>query len=132
MSIRRLTAGVAAAVLLTGSGSAVATTLPEPDPGAVLTLSVQEEADGATTGTSLECEPAGGDHPQPRSACELLAEFDGDFEAVDTKSCDACVLIYAPVTVTAEGHWQGDVVDYTETFPNKCVMIGEKGAIFDF
>lgn len=132
MSIRRLTACVAAAVILTGSGSALATTVPVRDPGAVLTLSLQEEADSATTDTSLECEPAGGDHPQPRSACEQLAEFDGDFEAVDAQSGDACVLIYAPVTVTAEGHWRGDVVDYEETFPNKCVMMGQKGVIFDF
>jgi hypothetical protein len=37
---------------------------------------------------------------------------------------------YAPVTARARGEWGGRPVQYTETFPNECVMNARTGDVF--
>ncbi|MCP2260809.1 Subtilisin inhibitor-like [Streptoalloteichus tenebrarius] len=80
----------------------------------------------------LTCEPAGGTHPDPGQACGQLAEANGDFTALKTRTDQACTFIYAPVTVTATGYWRGQKVSYQETFPNDCVLSATTGPVFRF
>ena len=43
----------------------------------------------------------------------------------------ACFMIYAPVTVSAQGNWHGSHAFHRE-FPNTCVMRDKTGSVFDF
>ncbi len=79
----------------------------------------------------LMCEPPGGDHPKPVAACHALAAAAGDFTALRGRQAP-CPMLYAPVTAAARGMWQGRSVSYRETFPNKCVMLRQRGVVFDF
>jgi hypothetical protein len=92
-----------------------------------------------TAGTSpehtvtLQCEPAGGTHPKAAEACADVAKAGGDLAQMPANTNPrACFMIYAPVTVTAQGKWQGQPVRFTEKFPNSCVMRDKTGSVFDF
>lgn len=92
-----------------------------------------------TSGTSpqhtvtLQCDPAGGTHPNAAQACDDVAKAGGDLAQMPTSSNPrACFMIYAPVTATAKGEWQGHPVNYTKKFPNTCVMRDKTGSVFDF
>jgi hypothetical protein len=100
--------------------------------GLLLTIAQGEEPYPAREAALLTCEPAGGSHPSPAAAFALLAAADGDVAAVEVRPGRPCVLVYAPVTVTARGHWKGRTVDYRETFPNTCVLQVVKGSLFGF
>lgn len=125
-----LSLAVPAAVLLAAYPAAASTPDPLADPASAFTLSIEDEA-GVLAETTLECEPTGGSHPQADGACSALAEVDGDVSAV-SYSEEACVFIYAPVTAHLSGKWDGSIVEYQETFPNRCVLVSEKGPIFGF
>ena len=63
---------------------------------------------------TLTCEPTGGDHPSPESACAFLAEAaaagTNPFAPVPENS--ACTRIYGgPQTATVAGTWQGQDID---------------------
>ena len=63
---------------------------------------------------TLTCEPTGGDHPSPDSACAFLAAAaaagTNPFAPVPENS--ACTRIYGgPQTATVTGTWQGEDVD---------------------
>lgn len=120
------------AFLSTATAVAAAETVPEPsvDSRLVLTLAQGETAYPVNETAWLVCGPAGGNHPAPASACDVLAGTGGDVAAVDVEPDQACTLIYAPVTVTARGHWKEQPVDYRQTFPNACVLDSTKGALF--
>ncbi|MEU3018359.1 MULTISPECIES: SSI family serine proteinase inhibitor [unclassified Nocardiopsis] len=75
---------------------------------------------------TLECDPAGGDHPRAEEACGLIAQH-GDIASVMANPNGACTMEYRPVTVRVTG-----AEDYEETFGNACQMANAKGAIFDF
>ncbi len=82
---------------------------------------------------TLLCDPPGGTHPKAVQACADLARSHGDFKVQSGKRRPrACFMIYSPVTVSAEGRWRGEDVQFTARFPNTCVMRGQTGAIFDF
>lgn len=98
----------------------------------VLTVSSGEDATYAQRAVGLRCAPtSGGDHPDAVGACTALHGADGDFEAL-SGARRMCTMIYRPVTVTAQGVWQGRMVSYHETFPNECTMRRERGVVFDF
>jgi hypothetical protein len=82
---------------------------------------------------TLLCDPPGGTHPKAAQACADLARSHGSFKVPSAKHKPrACFMIYSPVTVSAEGRWRGEDVQFTARFPNTCVMRGQTGAIFDF
>ncbi len=90
---------------------------------------------GAAAGRSvtLNCEPAGGSHPKALQACEDVAKSGGDLKAMPAAANPrACFMIYAPVTVSAEGDWHGQPVRFTAKYPNTCVMRDKTGSVFDF
>jgi Subtilisin inhibitor-like len=82
---------------------------------------------------TLQCDPAGGTHPKAAEACADVAKAGGDLAQMPANTNPrACFMIYAPVTVTAQGEWQGQAVRFTEKFPNSCVMRDKTGSVFDF
>ena len=90
---------------------------------------VEKSGDTATSWArqaSLECDPAGGEHPRAAEACDLIAEH-GDIASVRATSEGACTMEYRPVTVRVSG-----AEDYEETFGNACALSSAKGVIFDF
>ncbi|MFF8266528.1 subtilase-type protease inhibitor [Streptomyces sp. NPDC016562] len=127
--MRHRIAAVSAAALLTLAG---ATGIAEAQPASlyapsamVLTVAQGEDAATVVRASTLSCAPtAQGTHPDPKAACAALAATDGTFDgllaAPDTNR--ACPMHYAPVTVTADGVWQGSRISWKHTFSNSCVM----------
>ncbi|WP_432135792.1 MULTISPECIES: SSI family serine proteinase inhibitor [unclassified Streptomyces] len=82
-----------------------------------------------TRGTLLLCDPPQG-HSRATEACAQLTEAEGDLSALRPDEDAVCALVYAPVTVRAEGSWHGRPVRYEETFANTCRMAATTGAVF--
>ncbi len=88
------------------------------------------EGDDAATSTvvrasTLSCAPsAAGTHPDPEAACAALGSTGGALDQLlaSPNPDRACPMHYAPVTVTADGVWQGSRVAWKYTFSNGCVM----------
>ena len=83
-----------------------------------ITLVSDEGVDPETY--ELECEPPGGDHPQPAEACAALDAAGADvFEPVAKDQM--CTELYGgPQTATVKGTYQGDPVDATFNRTNGC------------
>lgn len=79
----------------------------------------------------LTCDPPGGTHPHPWSACRKLHRVGGDFSALPDKPM-ICPFIYAPVTVEAMGWWRWYGVAYSETFGNRCLADAGTNGVFAF
>ncbi|MFI2640999.1 SSI family serine proteinase inhibitor [Streptomyces sp. NPDC018610] len=137
-ALLRRGATAAAAVLLTAAlpvQAAHAVQAPRPHPrhtdqGDWLYLQVTrgDERTGDSRGALLRCDPPQG-HSHASAACAQLRSAGGDIRVIPRKEV-FCSMIYAPVTVQARGQWQGRAVDYTETFPNACVMRARTGDVF--
>lgn len=83
-----------------------------------ITVVADEGADPQTY--ELECDPAGGDHPQPAEACDALDEVGaGIFEPLAKDQM--CTQIYGgPQTATVTGTYKGDDVDAEFKRTNGC------------
>ncbi|MDJ1133321.1 SSI family serine proteinase inhibitor [Streptomyces iconiensis] len=93
--------------------------------------------DGARTSdpvlarATLNCFPsARSTHPRARRACATLARVQGDFAALP-KHNRPCTMAYKPVTVVAEGTWNGRASGYAHTYPNRCVAHAHSAGVFD-
>ncbi|GHD37384.1 SSI family serine proteinase inhibitor [Nocardiopsis kunsanensis] len=75
---------------------------------------------------SLECHPAGGEHPWAEEACDLIAQH-GDIASVRATPEHHCTQEFLPVTFRVSG-----AEDYEKVFPNVCELDNAKGAIVDF
>ncbi|MFF4444221.1 subtilase-type protease inhibitor [Streptomyces sp. NPDC001502] len=129
--MRHRLATVSAATLLCLAGTAG---LAEASPASLYAPSAMvltvTQGDDAATGTVLRAAvlscayTAEGTHPAPRAACDALNATGGDFDrllaAPDTGR--VCPRRSDPVTVTADGVWNGDRVAWKHTFRNACVM----------
>ncbi|GAA5045358.1 SSI family serine proteinase inhibitor [Streptomyces similanensis] len=94
-----------------------------------LTVSHGDDArTGDSRGALLRCDPPQG-HPHAAAACAQIRSAHGDIRVIPHKEV-FCSMIYSPVTVQARGQWQGRAIDYTETFPNACVMRARTGDVF--
>ncbi|WP_159944124.1 MULTISPECIES: SSI family serine proteinase inhibitor [unclassified Nocardiopsis] len=89
-------------------------------------LFVQKESEDWARQAILECGPAGGTHPRAEDACAAIAEAGSIADIRSTQRL--CPLVYDPVIATA----YGDDGIYHETFANQCVLLSEKGPVFDF
>jgi hypothetical protein len=88
---------------------------------------------GAGHSVMLSCDPPGGSHPKAAQACEDVAKSNGDLQQLPANANPrACFMIYAPVTVSAQGDWHGQPMRFRAQYPNTCVMRDKTGAIFDF
>jgi len=100
MTSFRLGGVLLAAVTLFSTVSA-GTATADHRPSSRLSLTV-EGPRGASTTVRLECRPAGGSHPTPRSACREIARAGGDFESLPgSPEMIACTMEYRPVTASA-------------------------------
>ncbi|MEE3921857.1 SSI family serine proteinase inhibitor [Micromonospora sp. BRA006-A] len=81
--------------------------------------------------TVLTCGPTGGLHPDPITACRLVARVDGDLDALDVDGAP-CTSRYDPVTARAVGVWETRPVSYTRTFTNACLMQRTTASLFTF
>ncbi|MDZ5444957.1 SSI family serine proteinase inhibitor [Micromonospora sp. 4G57] len=124
------TLGGLAAVAAPHPRPAEAAPRPGPETPSVLLLTVDSGTAGSRA-TVLVCGPAGGLHPDPTTACRLVARVDGDLAALDVDP-GPCTLEHAPLTVRAVGFWQDRPVSYSRTFDNRCTLRRGTGALFDF
>ncbi|TXS46663.1 serine protease [Streptomyces sp. uw30] len=83
---------------------------------------------GETPGNLLLCDPPRG-HARAADACADLDRVGGDISRLRKKDA-FCPMIYAPVTAHARGEWNGQPVDYRETFSNGCGLAAQTGAVF--
>ncbi|MFF4580387.1 subtilase-type protease inhibitor [Streptomyces sp. NPDC001389] len=91
----------------------------------------------ATDGTvlravTLVCAPRpGGTHPSPAAACAELKANGRSLDALAAPRPDTvCTREWNPVTVTADGVWQGRRMSYTYTFGNPCGLRSSTGVLF--
>jgi hypothetical protein len=99
-----------------------------------LTLTVHggEQVTGqALARVTLTCGPDGGTHPAPVVSCRNLTAAGGNIARIADNS-RICTMIYAPVTVTAAGTWNGHPVAFSRTYGNRCAVRGAAGGLFDF
>ncbi|MEW2402962.1 SSI family serine proteinase inhibitor [Streptomyces sp. NPDC046862] len=121
-----------AALALLALGAAPAQPAPrEHVPGNWLYVTVtkgETARSSETRDTLLLCGPPQG-HRHAVRACQELREADGDIARIPRKDV-YCPMMYAPVTASAHGQWDGRTVTYTKTFPNACVLEATTGAVF--
>ncbi|MFJ8026974.1 SSI family serine proteinase inhibitor [Streptomyces sp. NPDC096311] len=122
---------LAAVALLTLGATPAQATSPQAFPGnwLYLTLTTGDAHSSSTRGTLLLCDPPQG-HARAAEACAELATAGGDISRIPPKPDTICSMIYAPVTASARGEWEGRQVTYAHTFSNSCVMGAETGAVF--
>lgn len=127
--------GLVAAPSAADDGSAEA----QPSPVyAYLQLSVSGSSMSPGGSVTLTCGPDGdgGTHPDPQAACNSLRAVGGDFEQLPSVPDLACIDIYDPVVVKAEGLWVESYaprfVDYEEEFGNWCYAIVGSDLVFEF
>ncbi|MEV8030667.1 SSI family serine proteinase inhibitor [Streptomyces sp. NPDC002742] len=120
------------ALLLAGAAPAAHAAPRHVLPGNWLRLAVTrgDARSGDTQGVLLFCDPPRG-HAHAARACRQLASAGGDIGRIPRRSGAVCPMLYAPVTASAYGEWDGRRVDYTHAFSNSCVMDAETGAVFD-
>ncbi|MEU9609660.1 subtilase-type protease inhibitor [Streptomyces sp. NPDC048057] len=146
----RSTIATAAALLLSGTalGTAVAQplALPTAPPAAasslyapsalVLTVAKGTSATPSTVerAVTLDCAPrATGTHPDAAAACRELHAVDGDFTALPSELPQTfCTREWDPVTVSANGVWQGEHIAWSGTYNNGCEMAATLGVVFSF
>jgi hypothetical protein len=101
-------------------------------PHTSLTLTISSP-EGVEKVVELECDPAGGTHPNAKAACVALHRAHGDFGALpDQQPVTSCTLEYRPVTATAQGTWHGHAADWTQEFGNDCALSAATGSVFRF
>ncbi|MEW2045528.1 subtilase-type protease inhibitor [Streptomyces sp. NPDC005476] len=129
-AVRRALPAAAALLLAAGAAPAVAVSH-DGLPGNWLQLTVThgDSRSSDTRGTLLLCDPPQG-HSRAAEACDVLARADGNVDALTGDSGRVCTLVYAPVTVRAQGRWNGRPVDYQRTFGNDCEREALTGAVF--
>jgi len=127
MTLTRL-GGVLAAVALSfvATGFASASTA-----CSSLTLTIASPEGPATT-VALTCDPAGGSHPDPKTACAELRAVAGDFDELAGEQTTACTMEYRPVIANADGTWHGRPVYWEARFSNHCTMTSATGTVFRF
>ncbi|MCX4524142.1 MULTISPECIES: SSI family serine proteinase inhibitor [unclassified Streptomyces] len=128
--MRHRIAAVSAAALLALAAGATGIAQAQPAslyaPSAVV-LAVAQGDDGVTVvrASTLSCAPtAQGTHPNPRAACTALAATAGTLDGLlaAPNPDRACPMHYDPVTVTADGVWQGKRISWKHSFSNACAM----------
>ncbi|MFF3753091.1 SSI family serine proteinase inhibitor [Streptomyces sp. NPDC002018] len=122
----------------TGAASAAQTGAESLYAPSALVLAVTA-GDDATAGTvlravTLTCAPtAQGSHPDAVGACAELRATRARLDTITTPgSRAACSKEWNPVTVTAEGVWEGRRFSYAHTFGNPCAKDSGSGAVFAF
>ncbi|GAA3478605.1 SSI family serine proteinase inhibitor [Streptomyces yanii] len=129
--VRRLSAASLAAAAL-ATPLLLAPTAHADAPGSTLFLTVSGSENTWIRGIGLQCPlTSWSHHPKAAEACAALDEAGGDLDELPGNP-HPCPLIHDPVTVTAQGTYNGAAVDWQRTYPNACVMEATAGPVFDF
>ena len=97
--------------------------LPLPETPDHFTITVTNPAAETNTTVRLECDPAGGTHPQPQAACDRLTELarQGKDPFAPVSEGAMCTAQYGGrATAHVTGSWQGRNIDSTFTRKNGC------------
>ncbi|MFD4522864.1 SSI family serine proteinase inhibitor [Streptomyces sp. NPDC058470] len=94
-----------------------------------LTVTTGDARSSDTRGTLLLCDPPQG-HAHAAQACAELRTAGGDITRIPVRADVLCPMLYAPVTASARGEWNGRRTEYTRTFSNTCMMGVETGSVF--
>lgn len=102
----------------------------------VLGITAGEEVSTGTVlrAVTLVCAPRpGGTHPSPKAACAELRSSAHDLDALAAPQGNVdCTKEWNPVTVTADGVWQGRRITYAYTYANPCSQRHSSSALFAF
>jgi Subtilisin inhibitor-like len=80
------------------------------EPGSTDLTIVVRDGSGKTSTWRLTCDPAGGTHPDPKSACRVL-EANGAAALPAVPKDKVCAQIYGgPETASITGTWQGNKI----------------------
>ena len=126
--MRRAGLGLAALLLITGCSREPAA---ESDGGGSgpaasgegTSLSVDVSDGKHSVSFTVTCDPAGGTHPHPQSACDFLALAHkwGQDPFAPVPADQACAQVYGgPLTATVTGTWLGKPVDATFSRTDSC------------
>ena len=101
-------------------GATPGTASPSTVPSAASGLTIVHRDGGKRSTWRLTCSPAGGTHPNPSTACEVLEANDGAaLRPVDPSTL--CTQVYAgPDTATVKGTWRGQDVSSRFKLTNGC------------
>jgi hypothetical protein len=97
----------------------------------IVTVASGERAQPPDRYGVLNCEPVGGSHPSPAAACAALGKVQGDPARLRENPDMACPMVFSPITVTANGIWDGKYLSYQRTYGNDCQMRSTMGTLFD-
>ncbi|MCM6776379.1 subtilase-type protease inhibitor [Nocardia sp. CDC159] len=137
MGVRIRVAGVVGVVLAAVAASAGVV---RAEPGArpsvlVLTVAGGDSLESAASQrvVLLLCAPVvWGTHPKAGAACDELGAAGGDFTTLQGPPLRVCTQDYNPVTIAADGTWNGTSVRYRQTYPNACAMGDRSVSVFEF
>ncbi|MFJ5807183.1 subtilase-type protease inhibitor [Streptomyces sp. NPDC093093] len=100
----------------------------------VVSVTAGADADQGTVlrAVTLVCAPrASGTHPDPVAACAELRANGRALDALaEPRAGAACTREWNPMTVTADGVWEGRRLSYTYTFGNPCGLRNSTGVLF--
>ncbi|KOU42309.1 subtilase-type protease inhibitor [Streptomyces sp. NPDC060334] len=100
----------------------------------VVSVTAGADADRGTVlrAVTLVCAPRpSGTHPDPVAACAELRANGRALDALAEPRADAaCTREWNPMTVTADGVWEGRRLSYTYTFGNPCGLRNSTGVLF--
>ncbi|MGP4015486.1 SSI family serine proteinase inhibitor [Saccharopolyspora sp. 5N708] len=116
----------AAAVLVPGGASAASDNA-EPS---TITLTVTELRNSRTV--TLNCDPAGGNHPRATTACDELRGVDGDAQRLELNKSKICTKESRQVRASGAGAWRGQQVNFEVSAANPCELKARTGSVFDF
>uniref|UniRef100_A0AAU2VFE2 Probable subtilase-type protease inhibitor n=1 Tax=Streptomyces sp. NBC_00003 TaxID=2903608 RepID=A0AAU2VFE2_9ACTN len=93
-----------------------------------------EEGASVQRAVTLSCAPTpSGTHPAPAAACAELRHVQGDFTALAASGAPRiCTKLWNPVTVRADGIWNGKRVSHVQTYGNSCMKAAGSEAVFNF
>ncbi|MQA86237.1 MAG: hypothetical protein GEV03_16785 [Streptosporangiales bacterium] len=87
--------------------------------GSTLEVRVKPSPDASAGSWTLTCQPPGGTHPAPETACAALRDAQDPFAAPSKQQI--CTQIYGgPQTASIEGEWSGKSVSADFSRKNGC------------
>jgi len=94
---------------------------PSSAPADSLKIQVRASAEAPAKIWTLNCAPAGGDHPKAADACAVLAKTKQPFKPVPKDQM--CTQIYGgPEIATVKGTWQGKPINTQFTRADGCQL----------
>ncbi|MFC0551221.1 SSI family serine proteinase inhibitor [Planotetraspora thailandica] len=96
-----------------------------------LTYAAGESARPPQRSSMLNCPATLGVRPVRAEACTVVEKVKGDLDQLQPTQGTVCPMMFSPVTVTANGVWDGRRVNFERTFGNACEMRSVTGSLFD-